>query len=190
MNTPQDQLVFRNWRWVPNALSASRGLLAFPIYFAAANEHWILGLWLMVIALITDFFDGLAAKKLHAQSVLGGHIDRLADFTLAALGTIGLIVGGVVSGWILAFCIPAAIFVGYIKFLTRPGTKLYKVTSALSVITLFSIWTFIVWNLLWKAYGWSWAYPFITLALLALAARLKRHRLRAWFGWIKAKTAR
>ncbi|HSD55824.1 MAG TPA: CDP-alcohol phosphatidyltransferase family protein [Candidatus Saccharimonadales bacterium] len=176
--------------WLPNALSTSRGVLAFPVCYAAANEYWVVGVWLMLVALLTDFLDGLAAKKLHAQSKLGGHIDRVADFLLAGMGTLGLIASGVLSAWILLFCIPAAIFVGYVKFLTRAGTKLYRVTSALSVITLFSFWTLILWCLLAKAYGWSWLYPVITLTLLCIAARLKRHRLRAWFGWIKAKAKR
>jgi phosphatidylglycerophosphate synthase len=189
MNTHRDNsLVYKNWRWLPNALSFSRGALSVPIYLAAANEHWVIGFWMMAFALTTDFFDGLAAKKLHAQSVIGGHIDRLADFSLAAMGTLGLIAGGVVSPWVLLFCVPATLFVGYVKFMTKPGRKLYRVTSALSVTTLFIIWTFVAWSLLWKAYGWSWLYPIVTVALLAGAARLKRHRLKAWFGWIKSKT--
>jgi phosphatidylglycerophosphate synthase len=143
-----------------------------------------------VIALSTDFFDGLAAKKLHAQSIIGGHIDRIADFTLTGMGILGLIGAQVLSPWALAFCLPVSAAIGYVKFLTPTKTKLYRITSAVSVIALFSLWTFIGWSLLWKAYGWSWVYPPVTLILLAGAARLKRHRLKAWFGWIRSKTVR
>jgi phosphatidylglycerophosphate synthase len=165
--------------------------LAFPIYFTGAAGHWKLGFWLLAIALITDFLDGLAAKKLHAQSVLGGHIDRVSDWLLSAAGSLGLIVGAhILSLWLLVVALPLSAFVGYIKIFTPEGTKIYRITAVFSVSLLFITWSCIVWGYLWQAFGWSWAYPILTLISLIIAARLKKHRLKAWFGWIVASRSK
>jgi phosphatidylglycerophosphate synthase len=177
--------------WLPNALSASRGVLSVPIYIVAAQGGWEVGFWLILIALTTDFFDGLAAKKLHAESVIGGHIDRVSDFLLAAMGTLGLIVGAnILSVW---WVLPAAVisaFIGYTKFFLPEESKVRRVTSLFSLMLLFATWIFIVWGYGWQAYGWSWWYVPITLALLVSAARLKLHRLRYWFGWLFSRPPR
>jgi phosphatidylglycerophosphate synthase len=175
-------------KWLPNALSASRGILALPVYITAVQGQWVVGFWLLMLALLTDFLDGLAAKKLQAQSVIGGHIDRVSDWTLSFAGAMGLIVGAqVLSLWLLVVALPLSAFIGYIKFFTPEGTRVYRLTSVFSVIILFITWSFIVWGYLWQAFGWSWLYPPITIVLLAIAARLKKHRLKAWFGWLVAK---
>jgi phosphatidylglycerophosphate synthase len=158
------------------------------MYVAAANDNWVLGFWILAVALLTDFLDGLAAKKLNAQSVLGGHIDRVSDWTLSFFGLLSLVVYADVLGlWLLAVGLPLSAFIGYVKFLTREGSRLYRLTSVFSVIILFVTWSFIVWGYLWQAYGWSWAYPPITILLIVIAARFKKHRLKAWFGWIVSK---
>jgi phosphatidylglycerophosphate synthase len=178
----------RSFRWLPNALSGSRGVLAFPICLTAIEGAWALGFWLILIALITDFFDGLAAKKLRAESVLGGHIDRVSDFLLAAMGTIGLIAGaGILSWWLVPPALAVSGFVGYVKFFLPEERKVRRITSIFSVAILFATWIFIVWGYGWQAFGWSWWYVPITLILLVSAARLKLHRLRYWFGWLFSK---
>jgi len=172
-----------SFRWLPNALSASRGIVTIPILIAALQDAWIVGFWLVVIALLTDFFDGLAAKKLHAESVLGGHIDRVSDFLLAAMGGLGLIFGAhLLPTWVIIPCALTALFVGYVKFLVPEKHRLHQITNPISVTILFAAWITVVWGYGWQAFGWSWMYIPITLALLVSAARLKLHRLRYWFG--------
>lgn len=176
-------------KWLPNALSASRGVLAFFVYWAGVSGHWRLGFWLLAVALLTDFLDGLAAKKLSAQSTLGGHIDRVSDWLLSAAGVLGLIVGAnILSLWILAVALPVSAFVGYIKIFTPEGTKIYRITAVFSVSLLFITWSLIVWGYLWQAFGWSWLYPLVILVSFGIAARLKKHRLKAWFGWLAANS--
>ena len=176
------------FRWLPNALSASRAVLALPIYLAAVDGRWVLGFWLIVTALMTDFFDGLAAKKLHAESVLGGHIDRVSDFLLCVAGGFGMVVGGhVLSLQLLWIIVPLSGFIGYTKFFLPEDHQLRRIVSIMSLVLLFITWSLIVWGYLWKAYGWSWWYPVITLLAIAVAARLKKHRLKAWFGGLFAK---
>ena len=177
--------------WLPNALSLSRGILAIPMFIAALNDEWMTGFWLLIVALVTDFFDGLAAKKLHAESKLGGHFDRLSDFTLALFGTLSLVVGaGILSLHILWFGVPLSLFIGYVKFFCQEGSQLHRMTSVLSILVLFGTWIFVIWGFASQAYGWSWWYPPVTFIVLSAAALLKRHRLRAWFGWIAIRRKR
>ncbi|HEU4913905.1 MAG TPA: CDP-alcohol phosphatidyltransferase family protein [Candidatus Saccharimonadales bacterium] len=172
-------------KWLPNVLSASRGILAVPVYISAVQGRWAAGFWLLAAALLTDFFDGLAAKKLNAQTVIGGHIDRVSDWMLSFAGALGLVVGAhILTLWLLVIALPLSAFIGYIKFFTPEGTRVYRLTSVISVVMLFITWSFIVWGYLWQAFGWSWVYPPLTVLLLAIAARLKKHRLKAWFGWL------
>lgn len=166
-------------------LSLSRGVLAIPMLVAALNDKWALGFWLLVAALVTDFFDGLAAKKLHAESKLGGNIDRVSDFTLAFLGGLGLALGAhiITLQW-LWVTIPLSLFIGYVKFLTPEKSNLYRITSVFSVLLLFSAWAFAFFGFLAQAYGWTWWYLLPVLFVAVTASLLKRHRFRAWFGWI------
>ncbi|MEK7152757.1 MAG: hypothetical protein AAB834_02320, partial [Patescibacteria group bacterium] len=67
----------------------------------------------------------------------------------------------------------------------RPeASLLYRITSIFSILLLFGTWIFVIWGYLTQAFGWSWAYPPVTFVALTSAALLKRHRLRAWFGWV------
>ena len=103
----------QRFRWLPNGLSASRAVLALAVYIAAVHTAWHLALGLLCVALITDFFDGLAAKKLHAETTLGGHIDRVSDFLLATAGVFGLLVGtSTVPLWLICVGIPVSLFIG------------------------------------------------------------------------------
>ena len=175
----------RHFRWLPNALSAARIPLAGLMYGAAMSGRWQAAFWLLVTALVTDFFDGLAAKKLRAESTLGGHIDRVADFCLAFGGAAALVQKtAMLPEWLLAAGFAWGLFIAYVKFLTPPEGRLSRVTSVFSLASLFAVWIYNAWGFLTQAYGWSWWYVVVTVATLLGAARLKRHRLRSWFGWI------
>ncbi len=181
----QSTVTRSNLHWLPNALTASRLMLTVPVYLMAVQGRWALGCLFIAAALITDFFDGLAAKKLHAETVIGGYIDSIADFMLAAAGIFGLIVGaGMLPVWTLYVALPISLFVGYAKFFSVKGGKLRTMITIFSLPLLFSSWIGISWGYLTQAFGWSWVYLPITSALLLGAARLKRHRLKAWFGWL------
>lgn len=78
----------KNWKTIlPNVLTASR-IVFTPIiimlgYFGQMN--WVIGL--VVVAAITDFFDGKLARKWNTVSLLGAKLDAVADKIFA----IGLI---------------------------------------------------------------------------------------------------
>ncbi len=86
----------RSWTaHLPNALSVLRAALAIPICFLIADGSptaiWF-ALTLFAVARATDFIDGKLARALDAASVLGSHLDPLADKILvgAPLATVVL----------------------------------------------------------------------------------------------------
>jgi len=47
--------------------------------YAAFNGHLYVAAWLVILAMVFDFFDGFAARLLHVKSELGKELDSLAD---------------------------------------------------------------------------------------------------------------
>ena len=65
---------------IPNILSVSRILLAISLLLF--EPFTLLFMLAYIVACLTDMFDGLAARKLNAQSKLGATIDAVADHVL------------------------------------------------------------------------------------------------------------
>ncbi len=82
---------------IPNALTLARLVLAPVIAWAiwcgqlGDDRAWsIVAAVLFVIAALTDLFDGMAARALHAESKFGRVIDPIADKALVGLPLIAL----------------------------------------------------------------------------------------------------
>ena len=80
---------------VPNALTASRLLLAFVFFsmlayyqYEGRGEPWLLNiaLFIYVVALVTDFLDGYLARKWKVEGAFGRIVDPFVDKILV-LGT-------------------------------------------------------------------------------------------------------
>lgn len=71
----------RTWT-ISNILSVSRILLVIPVVFLLLGdrqEHRVLVVGIMVLAMLTDTFDGVLARALHQETELGRILDPLAD---------------------------------------------------------------------------------------------------------------
>ena len=88
-----------SFKWLPNALTISRGLAGFAVAYAIVRMTLAEGLsvwsWLpfvfFCLAALTDYFDGIAARKLDAVSALGARLDPIADKVLVAASLIALV---------------------------------------------------------------------------------------------------
>ena len=67
------------WLTLPNAISLARLLLAPVALWVAAQGHATAYKWLFAAAVASDCLDGLLARLLHAQTVLGARLDAAAD---------------------------------------------------------------------------------------------------------------
>ena len=169
----------QNLKWVPNALTISRAVLAVCAFAAALHGAWVMGFWLLVVALSTDFLDGLAAKKLNAKSKLGAELDGLADSAIVVTGMLSLSITGHVAWWFTAVILGIGMAIGSDRVLNQP---VWKWRAAVAVVCVFISWIGIIWFYADLAFGWSWVYVPFTIAVLAICASLKRHRIRAWLG--------
>lgn len=83
-------------RWLPNALTFSRLLLALPLAYFILQQEFYHALVTGAVAGFTDLLDGLAARRLQAFSRLGAALDPIADkiminLTLLCLAKVELV---------------------------------------------------------------------------------------------------
>ncbi len=85
---------------IPNILTISRLLLFAPIVYCIFAEHWLYVLLLMIVAGLTDFADGLFARKFDWTSRFGRLVDPIADKVTFAGTFLVLWVQGHIPTWL------------------------------------------------------------------------------------------
>lgn len=123
-------------KWLPNALTILRCVLAFvvgwailetgfgqPVFYHGGCEAHpsfhpdcprssVWGGWpfvLFVVAALLDYFDGLAARLLDASSEFGAWLDPLADKLLVGITLLAISAS---YGWHAMFVIPTVLIIG------------------------------------------------------------------------------
>ncbi|MDD3276919.1 MAG: CDP-alcohol phosphatidyltransferase family protein [Kiritimatiellales bacterium] len=78
---------------IPNQISIARIVLT-PLLIPIGLAHWdVVFLVLLAMLLISDFFDGFLARRLHQETRLGSQLDTAGDVLLTIFSIAG--------GWIL-----------------------------------------------------------------------------------------
>ncbi len=67
------------WLTLPNVISLARLLSAPVALWVALEDHGLAYKWLFAAAVASDCLDGLLARLLRAQTVLGARLDAAAD---------------------------------------------------------------------------------------------------------------
>jgi len=109
-------------KYLPNFLTLGRLVLVPPIVFllffpgklasAAAAA-------LFLVASLTDFFDGLVARRLQVESSFGRFLDPIADKVLVTSALIMLISLGRVQAWIVMLIITREVAVSALRGITK-----------------------------------------------------------------------
>ena len=90
---------------ISNGLSALRLVIAFPIAILLLRENASERVWLfslVAFAVLTDFFDGVAARRLRQVTELGKILDPLADKVVIVTTSCILMVKGVIPLWVFS----------------------------------------------------------------------------------------
>ena len=75
-----------------NLLTSIRLLLVVPVALAFAQPIFLPAVMLfglIVIAIVTDYFDGIVARKMHSASASGQLFDHATDFLFVTAGLVG-----------------------------------------------------------------------------------------------------
>lgn len=88
-------------KYLPNALTTLRLLLALPLGVLILRQEYAPALWIGLLAGITDALDGFAARRLGAFSQLGAALDPIADKLLVMVSFVCFAEVGLVP-WYLA----------------------------------------------------------------------------------------
>ncbi|MCI0702640.1 MAG: CDP-alcohol phosphatidyltransferase family protein [Planctomycetia bacterium] len=78
--------------YLPNSLSITRLVLGFAFPFFPTDWR----LWVVIIAAISDVFDGLTARWLHAESKAGRLLDPIADKVFILMVALTLLAEGAI----------------------------------------------------------------------------------------------
>jgi len=133
---------------LPNLLTLSRILVIPPIvvlfYFDSPTIRWVM-LGLYVLACITDFFDGWAARSMNQVSNLGRFLDPVADKLLVASIILMVVATGQLNGVDIVACLIILIreitVSGLREFLAEirvgiPVSKLAKWKTSIQMLAL------------------------------------------------------
>lgn len=92
--------IIRQFLSVPNQLTVFR-LLMLPFILIAMIYRWHdIALGLFLLAVITDVIDGIIARRLNQQTLLGAYLDPIADKLLLSSAFIVQAVIGAIPWWL------------------------------------------------------------------------------------------
>ncbi len=97
-----------------NWLTGLRLLLVAPVALAMARPEWLHPGWLLlmlVTAVLTDYFDGIVARKTGTSSNRGQFFDHATDFLFVTAGLTGAALAGV-----LPLLLPVLIVVAFTQY--------------------------------------------------------------------------
>lgn len=101
----------KHFMYPSNLLSISRIVLLIPIIILLSKQQYFWGIALSVVAALTDFFDGLLARKFNHVSDLGKFIDPLADKICLIVMVIFLMAVGQVPLWFMLILVIRDLYV-------------------------------------------------------------------------------
>jgi cardiolipin synthase len=134
-------------RWLPNAVTIGRMVLALPLLWALATGQFLLAFWLAIVAGASDAVDGWLAKRFKWDSHSGGLLDPLADKLLLGAAFIGLWWSLRLPSWLVVLVLArdAVIVAGALvwwrvlgPFAAAP-TRLSKLNTVLQVLLVVAV---------------------------------------------------
>ena len=128
--------------FIPNFICIVRIMLIIPIVFLLWNQDYLLSLFLIAIAGLSDFLDGFLAKRNNWRSELGAMLDPTADKLLLVSVFITLYKMNLIPYWLTVSVImrDAMIIFGlslYRYFIGKPKllpSQISKVNTFMQII--------------------------------------------------------
>ena len=155
---------------IPNLLSISRLFLVFPlILYLEINRPFNVFI-LIIIGGLTDYFDGLIARKFNLKTRLGAILDPLSDKVFYLVPLIFLCKNNLIPFWSLALILFRELIISSLRNYTKdglPASQLGKYKTFfffISVITFFAPLKVILLNKVALIFYWlGFSLTFVTL---------------------------
>ena len=133
-------------KYLANLISILRIVAAVPVFFLLYYEMNTIAVYLIIIAFISDFFDGYFARLFKATSELGKILDPVADKILLAAIGLALFVNGSIPLWFIIVFILRDLFILIGSYYTRRKTQFVlpsnytgKITYAVMAVVITGI---------------------------------------------------
>ena len=134
-------------RWLPNAITIGRMVLALPLLWALATAQFALAFWLALVAGLSDAVDGWLAKRFGWHSHSGGILDPLADKLLLSVCFVGLWWSAHLPGWLVVLVLArdVVIVAGALVWwrtlgpFTAEPTRLSKLNTLLQIVLVAAV---------------------------------------------------
>jgi len=130
---------------IPNILSSIRILLV-PLFlfffFSEINNSKFISLIIFIVASLTDFLDGLIARKFNLITKLGKFLDPLADKILTISVFYSFLILDIISYWMFFLIISRDIIVTIIRIffnryhLTFVTSNVAKIKTTIQIISI------------------------------------------------------
>ena len=164
---------------IPNLLSISRLFLVFPlIFFLEINKPFYIFI-LIIIGGLTDYFDGVIARKFNLKTRLGAILDPLSEKVFYLIPLLYLCKEGLIPFWSLALILFRELIISSLRNLTEDGlpASLFGKSKTffffISVITFFTPFKISLLNNL--ALIFYWLGFFLTFVTLLGYLRIKKN---------------
>jgi cardiolipin synthase len=87
-------------KYLPNLLSIVRLVSAPFVFVLLWKQYWGWGLWMLILAALTDAADGFAARRLQVSSRTGEVLDPIADKVLLSGAFVAMALNGSIELWL------------------------------------------------------------------------------------------
>jgi len=128
---------------IPNSLTVLRIILAPVFMITLMNHDYAIAMTVLIIASISDFFDGFIARKFHMESKIGAILDPIADIIFMTFTIIALLLKFNLPVWlaIIIFTRDLLILLGGLSlhFLKAKYTKENTLGKVARFVQLFTL---------------------------------------------------
>ena len=106
---------------IPNILTISRLILVFPLIFLLEMNNTFYVFFLIILGGLTDYFDGLIARRLNLKSKLGAILDPLSDKIFYLVPLIFLCKNNLIPFWSLSLILFRELIISSLRSSTEDG---------------------------------------------------------------------
>ena len=129
---------------IPNLLSISRLFLVFPLILFLEINRPLYVFILIIVGCLTDYFDGLIARKYNLKTRLGAILDPLSDKVFYLIPLVFLCKNNLIPFWSLTLILFRELIISSLRNLTKDGLPASQFGKSktffffISLITFFS----------------------------------------------------